>query len=104
MTLYQFKDLIGTTPLIKIENKILMTNTKQKDFELFDKRAFQLTQVPLFDEEGKEFVDDYDEPITSCVLKETEVTVEEKKTPNLGSQSLTAGSYRPRPYSIGYRL
>jgi hypothetical protein len=69
----------------KIEKKILMTNTKQKDFELFDKRAFQLTQVPLFDEEGKELVDDYDEPITSCVLKETGVPVEEKKTQNLGS-------------------
>jgi hypothetical protein len=68
----------------KTEEKILMTNTKQKDFELFDERAFRLTKVPLLDGEGKELVDDYGKPITSCVLEETEVPVGEKQSPNLG--------------------
>jgi len=68
----------------KSNDVILITNTKQKDFELFPPRAFRLSQVELLDEVGKELVDNHGYPITSCILEEIDFPDNNNKSSQVG--------------------
>jgi RecA-family ATPase len=69
----------------KSNDVISITNTKQKDFEVFPPRAFRLSQVELLDEAGEKLVDDHEHPITSCVLEETDPSDNNKTSLQVGT-------------------
>jgi len=75
----------------KVNDVISITNTKQKDYELFGERAFQLSQVELRDTNGEAFVDRNGNPITSCVLEETTVPDTGTKSQNIGKHQKLFG-------------
>lgn len=68
----------------KSNDVILITNTKQKDFELFPPRAFRLSQVELLDEAGEKLVDNHGYPITSCILEEIDFPDNNNKSSQVG--------------------
>ena len=53
-------------------DEMIVSNTKQKDAELFQQKAFELSRINLHDKDSRVLVDCYGEPITSCVLAEVE--------------------------------
>lgn len=82
---------LDTEMMVQKEKKMItITNTKQKDFELFTKRHFQLSQVELIDKDGESIVDRLGNPIVSCILEETEPSGEYKKPSQVGRNQLVA--------------
>ncbi len=54
-------------------DQMIVSNTKQKDAELFQQKAFELSRVNLHDKDNRALLDRYGEPISSCVLTEVEL-------------------------------
>lgn len=61
--------------------EFVMSVTKQKDAVMIPKKGFELKSVNLQDEQGRELADKYGQPITSCVLVETEVAEKDSTKP-----------------------
>ena len=72
----------------KSNDAISITNTKQKDFDVFPPRAFRLSQVELLDEAGEKLVDNHGYPITSCILEETDPSDNNKTSLQVGANQL----------------
>ncbi len=83
---------------------VIVSNTKQKDAELFQQKAFELSRINLHDKDSRVLVDCYGEPITSCVLAQVELPEPTERPLRKGANQKRFEEFFSREWNRGRKL